>query len=100
MFAGCKTSPKGLGYTGNIDRTKSGYVCQRWDSEHVHSHSRQISASDLPDKTLDDAANYCRSPSNFPEDTTPWCYTTDKDKRWEYCDVPICGRHAQCTNNE
>ena len=23
-------------------------------------------------------------------DSGPWCYTTDPDKRWEYCDVPVC----------
>ena len=22
----------------------------------------------------------------------PWCYTTDPDKRYEYCDVPLCER--------
>ena len=21
----------------------------------------------------------------------PRCYTVDPDKRWEYCDIPICG---------
>ena len=22
----------------------------------------------------------------------PWCFTTDEDKNWEYCDVPFCGK--------
>merc|ERR1712179_482006 len=33
--------------------------------------------------------NYCRNPDN--EDEGPWCYTTDPNKRWEFCDVPLCG---------
>ena len=32
--------------------------------------------------------NYCRNPGK--ESEGPWCYTTDKNKRWEYCDVPFC----------
>ena len=32
--------------------------------------------------------SYCTS-------TKPWCYTEDPDKRWEYCDIPMCNReHA------
>ena len=34
-------------------------------------------------------------PSRNPDDDEPqgpWCYTTDPDTRWEYCDVPLCGR--------
>ena len=27
--------------------------------------------------------NYCRNPDNEPEGA--WCYTTDPDVRWEYC---------------
>ena len=29
-----------------------------------------------------------RNPSN--SNGGPWCYTTDPDKRWEYCDIPTC----------
>ena len=32
-------------------------------------------------------SNYCRNPSGANE---PWCYTRDKNKRWEYCGVPAC----------
>ena len=32
--------------------------------------------------------NYCRNPDN--ESNGPWCYTTDPDKRWEFCDVKLC----------
>ena len=32
-------------------------------------------------------SNYCRNPDNVKR---PWCYTTDRRKRWEYCSVPKC----------
>ena len=28
--------------------------------------------------------NHCRNPNGAEK---PWCYTMDKAKRWEYCDV-------------
>ena len=28
--------------------------------------------------------NYCRNPSGDAMDTI-WCYTTDPDKRWDFC---------------
>ena len=46
--------------------------------------------------------NYCRNPdiSNYPHINKycgggrPWCYTTDPNKRWEYCDIPKCGEYG------
>ena len=29
-----------------------------------------------------------RNPDGGPEG--PWCYTTDPDTRWHYCDIPCC----------
>lgn len=40
-----------------------------------------------PDKGLHD--NYCRNPDGRHR---PWCYTTDPDTLWEYCDIKVCGR--------
>ena len=31
--------------------------------------------------------NYCRNPDGEPK---PWCYTTDPNVRFEFCDVPFC----------
>ena len=31
--------------------------------------------------------NFCRNPTT---DQKPWCYTTDPNKRWEFCDLPVC----------
>lgn len=32
--------------------------------------------------------NYCRNPDN--DQQGPWCYTTDPNKRFDYCDIPEC----------
>ena len=32
--------------------------------------------------------NYCRNPDN---EKMPWCYTTDPEVRWDYCQIPTCG---------
>lgn len=42
-----------------------------------------------PDKGLQD--NYCRNPDGRHR---PWCYTTDPDAPWEYCDIKVCGRRT------
>ncbi len=75
-------------YRGDIAVTKSGLECQRWDSQSPHSHSR--TRKNYPDAGLSE--NYCRNPDNEPGGA--WCYTTDPNKRWEYCDVPKCGQIA------
>ena len=48
-----------------------------------HSHSRIPGA--YPEAGL--LKNYCRNPDG---ESFPWCYTTDKSKRWDYCDIPLC----------
>ena len=35
--------------------------------------------------------NFCRSTGDG-ESSQPWCYTTDRYKRWEYCVIPLCGK--------
>ena len=37
-------------------------------------------------KTL--AEDWCRNPDESPEGV--WCYTLDKEKRWDYCPVRRC----------
>lgn len=41
----------------------------------------------FPSKNL--KMNYCRNPDGEPR---PWCFTTDPNKRWEYCDIPRCSK--------
>ena len=72
---------KGRDYTGTTTTTENGYTCLDWVNLYDD-------ASNFPDASLDDAANYCRNPD---ESELTWCYnTTDKD--WDYCDIPDCGK--------
>jgi len=80
----------GADYRGCQNTTRSGYTCQRWDSQSPHSHSR--TRAYYPNAGLD--ANYCRNPDGEP---TVWCYTTSENKRWEYCDVSQAGGDAVTT---
>ncbi|ABO96142.1 predicted protein, partial [Ostreococcus lucimarinus CCE9901] len=64
------------GYRGCQTRTRSGRTCQQWDSQSPHRHSRRNCAKGSCGN------NYCRNPDGEP---TIWCYTTDRRKRWEYC---------------
>ena len=74
---------KDAGYRGCQAKTVSGKTCQSWDSQTPHEHTKV-----LGENGVDAGHNYCRNPDG---ENTIWCYTTDADKRWEYCD-PVGGR--------
>ncbi|KAI8487880.1 hypothetical protein Bbelb_343280 [Branchiostoma belcheri] len=63
---------------------EAGKTCQHWDSQTPHKHG--YTREKHPSSGLQQ--NYCRNPSSNPESV--WCYTTDFNSRWEYCDVPVC----------
>ncbi|CAH1802432.1 unnamed protein product [Owenia fusiformis] len=84
----CKADTLGKGYQGKLSITKSGKTCQRWDTQSPHKPNHDIKPSNFPEDTLKDAENYCRNPDNAQEG--PWCYTTDINKKWEYCYVQKC----------
>ena len=84
----CKSTDHGKEYIGITNVTPSGLDCQRWDSQTPHSHNRN-NVDDFPETQLEDAANFCRNPDDEPDG--PWCYTTDPNTRWEFCDIPVCG---------
>ena len=85
----CKVTLYGSEYLGTINRTVSGRLCQRWDSQTPQQHNQDV-ADYFPDATLADAADYCRNPNNPFIPRTSWCYTVDPDQRREYCDIPYC----------
>jgi len=87
LFVDCRFTDLGKEYIGQYRMTISGIACQRWDSQKPHSHNDNI-ASMFPDATLADASNYCRNPDS--KDGGLWCYTSDPDKQWEFCNVPKC----------
>merc|ERR1712141_637151 len=70
-----------------------GRTCQAWASTTPHvGYYRDELGND---------ANNCRNPSDAD---APWCYTTDPDKRWEYCAVscpfPTCDDTTKCFDTE
>ncbi|XP_062858491.1 plasminogen [Trichomycterus rosablanca] len=73
----------GEDYRGKVSSTESGYTCQRWDSQKPHNHGYTPSA--LPEKYLEE--NFCRNPDGEPR---PWCFTTNPNKRWDFCGIPRC----------
>jgi hypothetical protein len=78
---------KGRGYVGKQSVTKSGLQCQHWNSQTPHPHSL---IPEIYGNELTNAENYCRNPGGRGA-KGPWCYTTDRSVRWEYCDIPSCG---------
>ena len=59
--------------------TNNGNLCQRWSSQKPHKHVQ--TPKKFPYDGLD--SNFCRNPNKAK---SIWCYTTNPDKRWEYCD--------------
>ncbi|XP_070589907.1 plasminogen [Erythrolamprus reginae] len=75
----------GKDYRGHIATTVSGITCQEWQSQVPHEHT-SFTPETHPRSGLE--KNYCRNPDG--DSNGPWCYTMDKTKGWEYCDVPQC----------
>ncbi|XP_053919998.1 plasminogen isoform X2 [Cuculus canorus] len=76
-------SGKGEDYRGTVSVTESGNTCQHWSSQSPHRHAR--TPENYPCKSLEE--NYCRNPDG---EKMPWCYTTNRTARWEYCNIPSC----------
>ena len=78
-------NPLGSSYSGTVNQTKNGRTCQVWSTSQPH----QPMFTDVGrvDETEAGDHNYCRNPSRNLNGV--WCYTTDPDKRWEHCFVPI-----------
>ncbi|XP_049613820.1 plasminogen [Syngnathus scovelli] len=83
----------GENYRGKVSITESGVACQRWDSQEPHNHGYNPNA--LPQKYLEE--NYCRNPDGDPK---PWCFTTNLNKRWEFCSIPRCTSEAPTIASE
>ena len=40
-----------------------------------------------------DGTRACRGGTNSPK---PWCYTVEKDTRWDTCIIPQCSKFLKC----
>jgi len=84
-------STLGRDYTGNMATTSRGRTCQAWAAASPHGCGGQPCFPGLE-------GNHCRNPDN--ETGGVWCYTTEEDSRWEYCDVPKCSERPMCPQVE
>lgn len=73
----------GFMYRGCQTKTRDGLTCQKWALQEPHSH--RVTSETYPDSDLQE--NYCRNPTGGG--TSVWCYTTNPNKRWDYCDPII-----------
>uniref|UniRef100_A0A8C3Y795 Kringle domain-containing protein n=1 Tax=Catharus ustulatus TaxID=91951 RepID=A0A8C3Y795_CATUS len=79
----CKEG-KGVGYRGTEAKTRKGVQCQKW-ADNV-PHKPNYTPEKYPQAGLEE--NYCRNPDGGEQG--PWCYTTDPDTRFDYCNIPEC----------
>ncbi|XP_033487861.2 plasminogen-like [Epinephelus lanceolatus] len=84
----------GMYYRGTKSKTRTGKTCQSWAAKYPHIPN--ITPEDYPRAKLE--SNFCRNPDGASEG--PWCYTTDPDTRWEYCDVATCTDECMHCNGE
>uniref|UniRef100_A0A8C9ZX32 Plasminogen n=1 Tax=Sander lucioperca TaxID=283035 RepID=A0A8C9ZX32_SANLU len=80
----CKTG-NGDTYRGPTSITILGVTCQAWSAQIPHQHN-SFTPQTHPDKGLE--GNSCRNPDG--DVNGPWCYTTDRNKKWDYCQIPDC----------
>ncbi|ELU13130.1 hypothetical protein CAPTEDRAFT_202568 [Capitella teleta] len=85
----CISTRLGLGYLGKESKTASGQTCVRW-SDFVGWLN--LSPDNIPDRTWNDAENYCRSIANaevFPSCATSLDFYLYGDYL-EPCAIPYC----------
>ncbi|XP_072048555.1 prothrombin-like, partial [Amphiura filiformis] len=80
----CYSDANGGDYRGRVAITRSGNVCQKWTEQVPHVHT-YYTLENYPESLGDH--NYCRNP--YPDDGPggAWCYTTNEEVRFEYCDI-------------
>ncbi|RMC12960.1 hypothetical protein DUI87_10487 [Hirundo rustica rustica] len=79
----CKEG-KGVDYRGTEAKTQKGVRCQKWADNAPHKPN--YTPEKYPNAGLEE--NYCRNPDK--DENGPWCYTTDPDTRFDYCNIPEC----------
>ncbi|KAH3702837.1 hypothetical protein DPMN_077863, partial [Dreissena polymorpha] len=74
-------------WRGMLTHTVSGRECQLWSLDTPHTHNFNDRQRFANGEIVTEAKNYCRDPDG---EGTPWCYTNDPGRRWEFCPVPMC----------
>ena len=86
-------SGHGRGYNGTVNVTRGGIPCQQWNLNYPHQHL--LGYENHPE--LQGGHNYCRNPGERGE--RPWCFTTDRETRWDYCDIEECCKWSLCVHS-
>jgi len=81
VYTECHTSHNGVDYRGTRSTTLSGISCQKWTEQTPHQHT--VTPDSYANHGIGEH-NYCRNPDDKP---APWCYTTDPNTEWEFCDA-------------
>jgi len=95
----CKDNLLGKEYRGDVNKTRAGANCRPW-ADKLKSDGLEgwhPTWSGAAEKGIG-YHNYCRNPDNEPGG--PWCYTTDTNKRWDYCNVEMCPKKTDGCKNE
>ena len=83
----CTGNDRGCAWivNNNLNRTVNGYECQQWKlPEELYVHKPNVFIREwVNSNTI--SHNRCSNPDQ--EILGPWCYTTDPNKRWEYCGI-------------
>ena len=83
---------RGAGYRGCQSVTRSGLMCQSWAAQTPHQHSL---ADESAGESAEAAKNHCRNPDGGD---SIWCYTTDPNVRFDYCDPRPVGWDYFCAH--
>merc|ERR1712131_466381 len=81
----------------DVSTTIKGHKCQKWTSSSPHEPNRWMVAFLRSKEYEIPNHNFCRVADR--SDPKPWCYTTDPDVRFDYCDIDArcdkCGTVTQ-----
>ena len=83
---------RGAGYRGCQSVTRSGLTCQSLAAQTPHQHSL---ADESAGESAEAAKNHCRNPDGGD---SIWCYTTDPNMRFDYCDPRPVGWDYFCAH--
>ena len=91
----CYTMSNGADYRGTMNITKTGKPCQKWSANWPHAHHYEAAA--YPDSGLG-GHNFCRNPEPGHDSIEPWCFTTEYETTWEYCEVGPVSSSGVCSH--
>ncbi|CAG0903221.1 unnamed protein product [Darwinula stevensoni] len=87
----CRKTAKGKEYIGKMKRTENGNDCLRWDSRPYPTPKDFQPVLSYEEHFLNEDPgsheNYCRNPALRER---PWCFISNPDIVWEFCDIPLC----------